>query len=382
MSGYLINAEEVNMTIEVFKQMEKDDESTTKTISRLPDDPSFVYDIFIPREYTISPFPLRWPVSKNTRIMVGAIDSPFYDKFREKSEVICFDTFWLFESARELVVDEYVGGNDDLKFLFTTMINRSKFHRRILMKELDDFGLLNDNISRYSFLNPSTNTEIIWHGEKEQKFLPSQEWISDGYNHEQPYFEWNVPIELKQSVFQIIAETGYEEEDGSRTPTFVTEKTWTALLLGIPFVVVGNVGFHKDLYDRFGIEMYDEIIDYEFDSITLTSLRIHTLVRQVHRLKNQNLKELRNKVAKKAKKNQIIVHKLISSGDGIPNIETEMGTSNWDFVVEGGQDRIKKGGFLPQNKMEFLPKSLWYRDTPTKPTKKAGIVKNRNGKKI
>ena len=32
MSGYLINAEEVNMTIEVFKQMATDDESTTCTL--------------------------------------------------------------------------------------------------------------------------------------------------------------------------------------------------------------------------------------------------------------------------------------------------------------------------------------------------------------
>tara|TARA_Y100000389_G_scaffold123541_1_gene120858 strand:- start:226 stop:1272 length:1047 start_codon:yes stop_codon:yes gene_type:complete len=344
MKTYLINPEKISMTNELFEEIELEDANTSKTINRLPDDPNFVYDIFIYREYDIHPFPQRWPISKNTRLMVGALDSPFYDEFKEKAEMYFFDTFWLYESARELITDEYNTGSNELKFLFTVMINRSKVHRRILMKELDNFGLLGDN-SRYSFLNPIKNEfNVIWHKEGEQKFLPSQEWISEGYDYESPNWEWKPPVEIKQSLIQIVAETCNGDNNGTSDPTFVTEKTWIPLLLGIPFVVVANQGFHEDLYKRFGIEMYDEIIDYHFDSIPLMHHRIHTLVMQINKLKNQNWEELRKKVSEKVKRNQERVHKLIESGDGVPNIKTDKDFNKW--VVEVAQDRVKKGGFI------------------------------------
>lgn len=341
MSKYLLNNIDRKMNDEWFREIEEEDASTSKTITTIQDDPTYSYDFFIPREYDIVPFPQKWPKSKKTRIMVGGIDSPFYDKFKEKAEVIFFDTFWLYESARELDVEEYNKDSGDLKYLFTTLINRSKIHRRILMKELDNFSLLNDK-TRYSFLNPIKEGQeetVIWHNEREQKFIPSQEWISDGYNYEQPSFEWKPPIETKQSLIQIVAETA------DKDVSFVTEKTWIPLLLGIPFVVVANKNFHKDLYDTFGIEMYDEIIDYHFDSIPDIEMRIHTLVKEINKLRYQNWHELRKKISKKAKRNQEIVHKLIESGKSVPNIETPW-ESDWDWIVKAGQDRVKKGGFI------------------------------------
>jgi|TARA_B110000908_G_C10227219_1_gene438625 hypothetical protein len=340
---YLIHQTITTMDDQQFKKIEDLDGNTAKTVNRLPDDPSYVYDIFIPREYNIFPFPKRWPKSKKTRIMVGAMDSPFYDNWKKEGELINFDSFWLFESARELDVTEYNNASSDLKYLFTTMINRSKLHRRYLMKELDNFGLLYDK-SEYSFLNPPKDeNEVIWHKETEQKVLTSQEWILDDYNYEKPDFEWKPPIELKQSLLQIVGETigGNEPLD----PTFMTEKTWIPLLLGIPFVVVSSQNFHRDMYERFGIEMYDEIIDYHFDSVPEMQMRIHSLVKEINKLKHQNWHELRKRVSKKVKRNQEIVHKLITSADTVPNIES-FDSEKWDWIVDEAQKRIKSGGFL------------------------------------
>ncbi len=113
MKKYLINQDIHKMTDEIYLQLSEEDGNTSKTVNRLPDDESYIYDIFIPREYCINPFPQRWPKSKKTRIMVGAIDSPYYDAYKERGELINFDTFWLFETATELRTDEvYIGYED------------------------------------------------------------------------------------------------------------------------------------------------------------------------------------------------------------------------------------------------------------------------------
>jgi hypothetical protein len=352
MKKYLINQDIHKMTDEIYLQISEEDGNTSKTVNRLPDDESYTYDIFIPREYCINPFPLKWPKSKKTRILVGAIDSPFYNQYREKGELINFDTFWLYESAREIRVENYNSTKREQKYLFTTMINRSKWHRRTLMKVLDDFGLLYDK-SAYSFLHPVSHEErdVIWHGEFEQKLLPSQEWIKENYQHDQPSFEWDIPIELKQSLFQIVPETGWSNTD----PTFVTEKTWIPLLLGIPFVVVGNKGFHKDLHERFGIEPYDELFDYKFDEVEDLEERIYELVKSINKLKktepwgsNKVWDYLNEKVQQKARRNQNRVHEMILNSDGVPNI-TSSQSSEWDWIVESAQKRIHSGGFLEKN---------------------------------
>jgi hypothetical protein len=345
MKKYILNQTIKNMTDEIYLQMSEEDGNTSTTVSRLPDDESYVYDIFIPREYCISPFPQRWPKSKKTRIMVGAIDSPYYDAYKERGELINFDTFWLFETARELRTDEYESTKREIKYLFTTMINRCKWHRRILMKVLDNFGLLNHK-SAYSFLCPVSAEEeaVIWHNESEQKFLPSQEWIKEGYRHDFPSWEWDVPIELKQSLFQIVPETGWSSGD----PTFVTEKTWIPILLGIPFVVVANRGFHKDLYERFGIERYDELFDYSFDDIDDVEERIYALVKSINKLKNINWYDLEKKVQKKVKRNQERVHQLINDKDGVPNFECFQ-SGEWDWVVKEAQKRMGRGDFMKKN---------------------------------
>ena len=64
---YLIHQTITTMDDQQFKKIEDLDGNTAKTVNRLPDDPSYVYDIFIPREYNIFPFPKRWPKSKKTR---------------------------------------------------------------------------------------------------------------------------------------------------------------------------------------------------------------------------------------------------------------------------------------------------------------------------
>jgi hypothetical protein len=327
-----------NMTDELFVQMHKEDGNTAKTINRLPDDPSYVYDIFIPREYNIFPFPERWPKSKKTRIMVGAMDSPFYDNWKKEGELINFDTFWAFETARELITTEFDNTDREFKYLSCIMINRAKYHRRLLLSELDNFGILEKSV--FSLLQECKDTdEVVWHNEDHPHYIPSQSWIKDNYRYDSPYFEWNVPRELKQSLIQIVPET--IDQGG---PTFMTEKTWIPLLLGIPFVVCSTKGFHKDMHEKFGFEPYEEILDYSFDSESNMRLRIHELAKAVYKLKNGNYKKLYNKIKHKVKKNQKLAHQLILEKHSVPTIKSYQ-DYEWKNTVNKGIERIKKNPF-------------------------------------
>ena len=48
---------------------------------------------------------------------------------------------------------------------------------------------------------------------------------------------------------------------------FPTEKTFKPIFNNHPFICISDLHFHKNLKDQFGFELYDEIWDYDFDSI-------------------------------------------------------------------------------------------------------------------
>lgn len=334
---YLVNRE-VAMTDKEFEKIHAEINNTSNTVKSVPDDENYVYDFFIPREAVIEPFPNKWPKSKKTRVMLGGIDGRFYEKYKEVAELINFDTFWLYESARELDTTEFDKQKREFKYLATIMINRSKIHRRHLMKELDNFNLLGR--CAYSFLDTKEETRKIWNKEDEQKTLPSQQWILDDYTIDKPYYEWKPPIELKQSLIQIVPET-MEGNNNDDQPTFLTEKTWTPLLLGVPFLVCSTRFFHEEMEERFGIEMYDELFDYTFDSEVNMEARIFKLVAEVNKLKNKNYHKLFESVKDKVERNKKRVEKIVLDKWGIPNVESYFNNS-WNFVVKQAHERLTK----------------------------------------
>ena len=60
----------------------------------------------------------------------------------------------------------------------------------------------------------------------------------------------------QKPFFQLVSET-------TTNHFFLTEKTVKPLLLKQPFLVFGNVGFHKKLKD-YGFKLYDEVFNYDF----------------------------------------------------------------------------------------------------------------------
>lgn len=72
---------------------------------------------------------------------------------------------------------------------------------------------------------------------------------------------------------------------------FLTEKTAKALFLKQPFLVLGVVGFHKKL-EEMGFQLYTELFDYSFDSITDLNLRCESIIKEFEKIKSINVYDM------------------------------------------------------------------------------------------
>ena len=109
------------------------------------------------------------------------------------------------------------------------------------------------------------------------------------------FFQHAPPYEYCRAAFALISETTVEHMD-------LSEKTFTAILYKMPFILQAAPGMHKILKD-YGFELYTELFDYEFDSVNDTDIRTNMILDQVEQYKDSNYNDLKQLVIKKASYN-------------------------------------------------------------------------------
>ena len=91
-------------------------------------------------------------------------------------------------------------------------------------------------------------------------------------------------------LFNIIGES-MDNNDGM----FITEKTFKSIILGQPFICIGSP-FQNIVLKEFGFRLYDDLIDYSFDQESNIFDRVDGLVKNLNKLKFEDLNELYNKI--------------------------------------------------------------------------------------
>lgn len=81
-----------------------------------------------------------------------------------------------------------------------------------------------------------------------------------------------------ETVFSIISETSYQ----SMSLT-LTEKCFKSFANCHPFIVMGDMGAHQKLKEL-GFELYDDLIDYTFDSIESIPHRLNATYKEIRRI--------------------------------------------------------------------------------------------------
>jgi len=92
----------------------------------------------------------------------------------------------------------------------------------------------------------------------------------------------------KKSLISILSETSFYEENG-----YLSEKIWKPIAHGHPFILVGPHNSLKSLREEFGFKTFHPYIDESYDIEKDPNLRMELIQKEIKRLNNYSLDELK-----------------------------------------------------------------------------------------
>jgi len=172
-------------------------------------------------------------------------------------------------------------------FPYTSLLNRDHTHRRIFIDLLTKYNVLNKGFVTWN--DPKIDLPVY-----KFRYFDGKPIYQNGGRYKN---QWVLPLEYSSSFFDIVTESTHHN-------FFVTEKTCKPLFLGKPFIVLGCKDYHKNLKKFFNIELYDEIIDYSFDSVMPLYERTDLFVKEVDKICNLDINKSLKLIKEKIDYNQ------------------------------------------------------------------------------
>lgn len=110
---------------------------------------------------------------------------------------------------------------------------------------------------------------------------------------------------------------------------FLTEKTFKNLLIKQPFISIGAIN-QNTILKEFGFKLYDELIDYSFDSESFLIDRCEGAIKSILSLKDRNYNELYDVIKDKAEFNKRRALEIIENDPYIPQQFIEIYKNNFN----------------------------------------------------
>ena len=211
---------------------------------------------------------------------------------------------------------------NNLKVSYVSYNGRLKDHRTELVDALRQTNMWDKGHLSYAWQ----------HYEPNAKQIDVPEWMfsdhlfpTDGSDKvdEHCITSYHLTDEFLEGFCHLITESFCEGDDTDSITDrhFVTEKTLMPIWFLRPFLVLTTPGYHKALQEHAGIEMYDEIFDYEFDELTDRRLRIVSIIKNIKNLQSRRSEwpELFELILPKLKRNRERLLKLSTDITKFPN---------------------------------------------------------------
>jgi len=191
-------------------------------------------------------------------------------------------------------IDDYINGVKSHFFLSynknCNRIHRSCFLLWLIKNKMDletKFSLLIKNEinvkNLYGYLKESESDNIndLW--KYYDKFEKIGETILDwDYNNKPDDIFSNTRYSTKshytKSSFSVVTETTFENDSLN-----ITEKSFKPLANCHPFIIIGDQHIHAKLKE-FGFDLYDDLIDYSFDSVYNNLERLDAVTEEIKRI--------------------------------------------------------------------------------------------------
>jgi hypothetical protein len=191
-----------------------------------------------------------------------------------------------------LSTDEYLN-SEKKKFFLSYNKNTTKTFRIQLLLWLMKTGIIDDSYVSILIKNGNFDRNrlrsdkdelydlIAWFNQFEQRGFNVLDW--DYPNHQNDVFsslKYTTKSHYADTVFNIITETTCDTNSLN-----LTEKSFKGIANCHPYLVIGDVNTHKHIKDL-GFELYEDLIDYSFDSIDDSEIRLNSALKEVKRIYN------------------------------------------------------------------------------------------------
>lgn len=191
-----------------------------------------------------------------------------------------------------LSADEYLN-SEKKKFFLSYNKNTTKPFRVQLLLWLMKTGIIDDSYVSILIKNGNFDRNrlrsdkdelydlIAWFNQFEQKGFNVLDW--DYPNHQNDVFsslKYTTKSHYSDTLFNIITETTCDANSLN-----LTEKSFKGIANCHPYLVIGDVNTHKHIKDL-GFELYEDLIDYSFDSINDSEIRLNSALKEVKRIYN------------------------------------------------------------------------------------------------
>jgi|DEB19_MinimDraft_3_1074340.scaffolds.fasta_scaffold01381_2 hypothetical protein len=263
--------------LDIWFNKEKN-ENFYKRIKSEKFDKIFLFAMHEPDYWTMLNFyPILEECEKqNKQLNIITSVEEYFNDIEPKNLNVTFEkwpTFWLNRTLGNLDLSRQFS-NTTFKYPYIMMVNKAHLWRCQLLDLLGKHKLIHKGAVSWHQLPKFPYT---W------KYVrPRIMTLTDHYRRDMHHGK--VPEEYFNSFVQLVSETSIDAR-------WTTEKTITPLMLGKPFIVAASPYFHKMLKD-WGIELYDELFDYSFDSVLDTEQRYDMLLENIKRICEYSPSEL------------------------------------------------------------------------------------------
>jgi hypothetical protein len=208
-------------------------------------------------------------------------------------------THWIHHTADKLKNIVYPKQLPPRK-LFLSLNNKAHPHRCMMMDYLEKNNLFEHG-------------DVSWHEKNvhyDFKWWKMKTMILD-HNYPQLVNSYNtLPQGFSDTFISLIAEANMKAH-------FVTEKTWMPIFFKRPFIIFGPQGIHREI-SYLGFKMFNEIIDYHFDTIENQDKRCQAIMDQLKLLANRDLNQLKKIIKPKLEHNYKLARKIAFDQSYIP----------------------------------------------------------------
>ena len=172
---------------------------------------------------------------------------------------------------------QYMHLHNKTDLLYTCYNRRNEVARAMLVD-----ALVKENLLQYGIVTYHQPNNAAWKYHNGARLVDEPEYeIDNQYNPK--YAPSNYPASMMRGFFDIVTESRYAPGE-----YFITEKTLKSIMLLRPFIAFSSTGYSTEYLAKYiGLELYDEMFDYEFDRCDSLEQRIDGIITNVTRLKNQ-----------------------------------------------------------------------------------------------